>query len=218
MIPPDAAILVADDASPDGTGQAVRDMQVDFPGRLYLKEGQGKQGLANAYISSFKWAMDTSKVDGKVFNAFLEMDADFSHKPEYIPQMLNALAMHDVVIGSRNIKGGAVEGWSTLRNCISKGGSLYSRLVLSCPIQDLTGGFNLWRKSALDRIGLDSIISKGYSFQIEMKYRAYQAGCSIQELPIVFPDRKLGQSKMSKGIFMEALKAVWKIRRDCCRR
>ncbi len=215
VIPQDAAVLVADDASPDGTGAAVRELMNEFSGRLYLKEGQGKQGLANAYISSFKWGMDPANVDGKEFNAFLEMDADFSHKPEYIPHMLEALASYDVVIGSRNIRGGAVEGWSALRNCISKGGSLYSHLVLACPVKDLTGGFNLWRKTALERIGLDSIISRGYAFQIEMKYRAYRAGCSIKEIPIVFPDRKRGQSKMSGGIFTEALKAVWKIRKDC---
>ena len=130
--------------------------------------------------------------------------------------MLKELDSHDVVIGSRNIKGGAVEGWSALRNFISKGGSLYSRMVLSCPIRDLTGGFNMWTRKALDRIGLDSIISKGYSFQIEMKYRAYKAGCSIKEIPIVFPDRQRGKSKMDKGIFTEALKAVWKIRKECC--
>ena len=120
--------------------------------------------------------------------------------------------MIDVAIGSRNIKGGAVEGWSALRNFISKGGSLYSRLVLGCPVKDLTGGFNMWKKESLEKIGLDTIISKGYSFQIEMKYKAYKAGCTIKEIPIIFPDRKYGESKMSKGIFMEALKAVWRIR------
>ena len=126
--------------------------------------------------------------------------------------MYNESQTYDVAIGSRNIKGGSVEGWSSLRNFISKGGSLYSRLVLGCPVKDLTGGFNMWRKAALEKIGLNTIISKGYSFQIEMKYKAYKAGCSIKEIPIIFPDRIAGQSKMSKGIFAEALKAVWRIR------
>jgi putative flippase GtrA len=118
-----------------------------------------------------------------------------------------------VIIGSRNIKGGSVEGWGALRNIISKGGSLYSRIVLGCPIKDLTGGFNMWTKSALEKINLQSVISRGYSFQIEMKYRAYKAGCSIIEIPIVFPDRQAGKSKMSKKIFIEAMLTQWKLRK-----
>jgi dolichol-phosphate mannosyltransferase len=117
-----------------------------------------------------------------------------------------------VVIGSRNIKGGAVEGWSAVRNMISKGGSLYSRMVLGCPVKDLTGGFNMWRKTALLKIGLQNIISRGYSFQVEMKYKAYNSGCSIKEIPITFPDRKFGKSEMSKRIFLEALINIWKIK------
>jgi putative flippase GtrA len=126
--------------------------------------------------------------------------------------MLEKIQQYDVVIGSRNIAGGGVEGWSALRNMVSKGGSLYSRLVLGCPVKDLTGGFNMWRKQALEKIDLRSIISRGYSFQIEMKYKAYRAGCSIAEIPIIFPDRKLGKSKMSRKIFLEALLNIWKIR------
>jgi putative flippase GtrA len=127
--------------------------------------------------------------------------------------MMEKIRAYDVVIGSRNIKGGGVEGWTALRNFISKGGSFYSRAVLGCPVMDLTGGFNLWTRNALLKIGLEKIISKGYSFQVEMKYRAYIAGCSISEVPIIFSDRKLGKSKMSKKIFLEALAAVWKIKR-----
>jgi putative flippase GtrA len=128
--------------------------------------------------------------------------------------MIEQIKIHDVVIGSRNVKGGGVEGWSALRNLISKGGSLYSRLVLDCPIKDLTGGFTMWRKTALEKIGLDGIISKGYSFQVEMKYKAYYSGCTIKEIPIIFPDRKYGSSKMSKGIFFEALVNIWKIKKN----
>lgn len=174
--------------------------------QLFLLERNSKKGLADAYITGFKWGL----LNG--FDVFCEMDADFSHKPEYLPKLWNEIQSYDVVIGSRNIKGGSVEGWSLLRNIISKGGSLYSRIILGCPVKDLTGGFNMWRKISLEKIGLDTIISKGYSFQIEMKYKAYRAGCSIKEIPIIFSDRVAGESKMSKGIFIEALKAVWRIR------
>jgi dolichol-phosphate mannosyltransferase len=140
------------------------------------------------------------------------MDADFSHDPKYIPLMLEKIEHSDVVIGSRNISGGAVEGWGLLRSMISKGGSLYSRVVLGCPVKDLTGGFNMWRKEALQKIGLQTIISRGYSFQVEMKYKAFRAGCRIAEIPIIFVDRKKGKSKMSKKIFFEALLNIWKMR------
>jgi dolichol-phosphate mannosyltransferase len=206
VIPDTAGILVVDDGSPDGTGNAVKEMQKKYSTRLNLLERAEKSGLANAYITGFKWGMENG------YDVLCEMDADFSHKPEYLPKLYEAIQTYDVAIGSRNIKGGAVEGWSALRNFISKGGSLYSRLVLGVKVKDLTGGFNMWRKSALDKIGLDNIISKGYSFQIEMKYRACKSGCTVKEIPIVFPDRQFGKSKMSKGIFMEALKAVWRIR------
>lgn len=212
-LPKGGGILVVDDGSPDGTAQAVKDMQNTKQltrggqgANLHLLERTQKSGLADAYITGFKWGIQNG------YDVLCEMDADFSHKPEYLTVMLKEIETHDFVIGSRNIKGGAVEGWSALRNFISKGGSLYSRVVLGCPIKDLTGGFNMWRKETLEKINLDSIISKGYSFQIEMKYKAYKAGCSVKEIPIVFPDRVAGVSKMSGGIFMEALKAVWRIR------
>jgi putative flippase GtrA len=140
------------------------------------------------------------------------MDADFSHSPAYIPAMLKEIETHDAVIGSRNIKGGGVEGWDALRHTVSKGGSLYARVILGCPIKDLTGGFTMWTKNALAKIGVNSIISKGYSFQIEMKYRAWHQGCRVKEIPIIFVDRKLGTSKMSKKIFVEGLINVWKIK------
>ena len=209
VISADAGVLVVDDGSPDGTAAAVKTMQKSSGGGyeyLYLLERTSKNGLADAYLTGFKWGFEHG------FDVLCEMDADFSHKPEYLPKLYEAIQTNDVAVGSRNIKGGAVEGWSALRNFISKGGSLYSRMVLGCPVKDLTGGFNMWRKAALEKIGLDTIISKGYSFQIEMKYKAFKAGCSIKEIPIVFPDRVAGVSKMSKGIFMEALKAVWRIR------
>jgi len=205
-IPPQAEILVIDDNSPDGTAAAVEKAAEQYHGRLHLLKRPCKQGLAQAYLAAFQWGMERD------YDVFLEMDADFSHNPKYIPEMLKKIESHDVVIGSRNIKNGKVEGWTFIRNLISKGGSLYSRMVLGCPVMDLTGGFNMWRRNALEKIGLTSIISKGYSFQIEMKYKAFLAGCRITEIPIVFTDRKQGMSKMSRKILLEALVNIWKIK------
>jgi len=205
-IPQDAAILVVDDNSPDGTASVVEKISVDYPERLHILNRPEKQGLAAAYLAGFSWGWNGP------WDVFLEIDADFSHDPKYILVMLEHIQTHEAVIGSRNIKGGGVEGWSFARNAISKGGSLYSRFVLGCPIRDLTGGFNMWRKSALEKINLSAIISQGYSFQIEMKYKAYRACCSVKEIPIIFTDRKQGKSKMSKKIFFEALINIWKIR------
>jgi dolichol-phosphate mannosyltransferase len=207
-LPPQAHILVIDDNSPDGTARIVEKLQEKYPQRLHLLNRPGKQGLAAAYLSAFEWGL------ARGYGIFLEMDADFSHNPKYIPAMLEEIQTRDVVIGSRNIQGGGVEGWSFLRNIISKGGSFYSRAVLGCPIKDLTGGFNMWTKNALDKINLTTIISRGYSFQVEMKYRAYRNKCGIKEIPIVFVDRKFGKSKMSKKIFFEAFLNVWKIKKS----
>lgn len=198
-------ILVVDDASKDNTAKIVKKMQSEND-KIYLLERGGKYGLASAYIDGFKYGADLG------FKAFIQMDADFSHNPKYLPDMFKMLSNNDVVIASRNIKGGRVQGWSLLRNFISKGGSLYSRLILNCPIKDLTGGFNGWKLDIINKIGLNNIISKGYAFQIEMKYRAYKSEAKIAEFPIVFEDRKFGQSKMSKNIFFEALLNVIKIK------
>jgi dolichol-phosphate mannosyltransferase len=203
-----AELLVIDDNSPDGTAAIVEKLIPEYAPRLHILKRQKKEGLGAAYLAAFDWGLSRG------YDAFLEMDADFSHKPEYIIPMVEKIsAGYDVVIGSRNVKGGAVEGWTFLRNFISKGGSLYSRLVLGLPIRDLTGGFNLWNKTALEKIGLKTIISTGFAFQIEMKYKAHRSGCAIYELPIIFPDRKLGKSKMSKKILLEAFIKIWRIRR-----
>lgn len=200
---PDINILIVDDNSPDGTAEIVHQM---LDKRIYILKRTKKQGLASAYIEGFKKGIDLG------FNRFIQMDADFSHKPEYLPLMLENLKKYDFVIGSRNIKGGGVQNWSFFRNLISKAGSLYSKIILFCPINDLTGGFNGWRKEVLEGINLNNIISLGYSFQIELKYKAYKKGFKYIEFPIIFPDRKYGESKMSKDIFFEALKNVVKIR------
>ncbi|MDR2098261.1 MAG: glycosyltransferase family 2 protein, partial [Spirochaetaceae bacterium] len=203
----DADVLVIDDNSPDGTADIVEKLIYSYPERLHLLKRPGKQGLGTAYLAAFEWGLS------REYDVFLEMDADFSHNPSYIPAMLKEIETYDVVIGSRNIPGGGVEGWSFLRNFLSKGGSFYSRFVLGCNIRDLTGGFNMWTRAALEKINLGSVISKGYSFQVEMKFRAYSAGCRIKEIPIIFVDRKKGESKMSKKIFIEALLNMWKIKK-----
>jgi len=210
VIPSNGEILVVDDNSPDGTAEIVEKTAVEYPNRLHILKRPGKKGLASAYLAGFSWGMASDSC----YSVFLEMDADFSHNPDYIPVMLEQIKTHDVVIGSRNVARGGVEGWSFLRNCISKGGSLYSQIILGCPIKDLTGGFNMWTKNALFKIGMNNILSRGYSFQIEMKYRAWRTGCSVKEIPILFVDRKFGASKMSKSIFLEALINVWKIKRS----
>ena len=200
---PSINALVVDDNSPDGTANIVKDLQDD---RIYILNRPEKSGIATAYIEGFKYASDLG------FNAFIEMDADFSHKPEYLLQMIENLQKYDFVVGSRNIKGGKVENWSISRKLISKFGSLYSKIILNCPINDLIGGFNGWNKQVLDSINLDDIISKGYSFQIELKYKAFKKGFKYIEFPIIFPDRERGISKMNKKIFIEALINVIKIR------
>jgi len=208
LIPSNVDVLVVDDSSPDGTGKAVEDLSQEYKNRLFLFTRPLKEGTAAAYIAGFKWGLSRD------YDAFLQFDGDFSHNPKYIPEMLEVIKTHDVVIGSRNIKGGGVEGWPISRNIISRGGSLYSRLVLSCPVKDLTGGYNMFRRTALEKIGLDGIISKSYSLQIELKYKAYCAGCSIKEVPIIFTDRIYGVSKISNNTIFEALLVVWKIKKN----
>lgn len=204
---PDVSILVTDDNSPDKTYEKVSQLCVERQ-NLYAICRKEKQGLASAYIQSFKWAKEHG------FDVVCEMDADFSHNPNYLPLMIKEIEQNDVVIGSRNIKGGGVAGWSFLRHIISKGGSFYSRFVLGFPpIYDLTGGFNMWRLSALEKIDIDNILSKGYLFQIEMKYKAWKNNCSVVEIPIFFENRKSGKSKMNLHIFLEAFIKIWEIKK-----
>lgn len=203
----DVSILVVDDNSIDGTQDLVETISKKDE-RVFILKREGKFGLASAYIAGMKWGIENG------FDLFCEMDADFSHNPKYLPEMIEKIKNNDVVIGSRNIKGGAVQGWSLLRNFISKGGSLYSRVVLGFPpIYDLTGGYNMWTLNALNKIEIDSIVSEGYCFQIEMKYKAWKKGCSIVEIPILFENRRKGKSKMSSRIFLEAFVKIWGIRK-----
>jgi dolichol-phosphate mannosyltransferase len=204
---PGIHVLVVDDASPDGTGELIEQLQAaDYQGQLFLLKRSGKLGLGTAYIAGFKWALEQG------YELVFEMDADFSHNPKYLPQFIEAVANCDVVLGSRYVAGGGVTNWRFLRKLISIGGSIYSRIILSLPFHDLTGGFKCFHRRVLAAIDLDNIKSNGYSFQIEMTYRAYLLGFSIKEVPIIFEERLGGQSKMSSSIFREAVLMVLKLR------
>jgi dolichol-phosphate mannosyltransferase len=203
---PEAHILVIDDNSPDGTAAVVERIMENNPS-LHILKRSGKLGGASAFLEGFAWGINNG------FDILLAMDADFSHDPKYIPLMLKEVETADLVIGSRNVPGGGIENRSWLRNILTKGGSIYCQTILKCPILDITGGYNMWRKTTLERIGLDSVVSRGYSFQIEMKYKAYRKDCKIVEVPIIFPDRKKGQSKMSGSFLIKALGDVWKIKK-----
>lgn len=202
---PDVNVLVVDDGSPDGTGQIVSEI-AKHDQRVHLLARTKKDGLGKAYIAGFQWGL------AKGFEALVEMDADFSHRPEDLVKLLEAIKQNDFVVGSRYVSGGATKNWSLLRKIISRGGSLYSRMILGFPLNDWTGGFNAWTRKALETIRLDSVKSNGYSFQIELKYKALRGGCKGTEVPILFEDRRVGQSKMSSKILIEALYRVWLIR------
>ncbi len=198
-------ILIVDDGSPDGTGTIADSLSKEEP-RIHVLHRKGKLGLASAYIQGFSWGIERG------FEAFVEMDADFSHDPKYLPTMINLIKQNDVVIGSRYVDGGGTVNWGLGRKIISQGGSFYARSVLGIPIRDLTGGFNGWKKHVLEKIDIKSIHSEGYSFQIELKYRAFRHGFRPKEFPIIFEDRRVGASKMNKKIVLEALWRVWKFR------
>jgi dolichol-phosphate mannosyltransferase len=198
-------VLVVDDNSPDKTSDFVTDFSQQNS-RVNLLLRTQKNGLGKAYIAGFKWGIENS------YDAVVEMDADFSHRPEDLVKILKALETESVVIGSRYVPGGKTVNWGFIRKMISRGGGLYSRLILGYPVQDWTGGFNGWQIQVLKDIGLDSIQSNGYSFQIELKYKAQKNGYNVKEVPIVFEDRRVGQSKMSLKIVLEAFYKVWLIR------
>jgi dolichol-phosphate mannosyltransferase len=203
---PGAHILVVDDASPDGTGE-IADELAKKDSRIRVLHRAGKMGLGTAYVQAFTRGLSEG------YRWFFEMDTDLSHDPKYLPAFFEAFhAGADVVVGSRNVPGGGVEGWGLGRHVLSKGGSLYSRMILGVGVKDLTTGYKGFTADALRRIDLASVNSNGYSFQIETTYRALLQGMKVHEVPIVFVDRTAGQSKMSRKIFAEAIVMVWKLR------
>lgn len=203
---PGAELLFVDDNSPDGTGVLLDDLAAAQP-RIHVMHRAGKLGLGTAYTEGFGWGL------ARGFDYLFEMDADGSHDPKYLPQML-VLAEDgaDVVVGSRYVPGGGTENWGLGRKILSRGGSFYARTILGVELRDVTAGFICWRRAALEAIDLSTITSNGYSFQIEMKYRALQKNLRVVETPIMFIDRRVGHSKMSRAIFLEALVKVWGLR------
>jgi dolichol-phosphate mannosyltransferase len=200
-------VLVVDDNSPDGTGDLVKDLTTIYPEKLFIEERMGKQGLGTAYIHGFKWAVD------KGYEYIFEMDADFSHDPNDLEKLYAACKFNgaDVAVGSRYVKGGKIENWPLDRHIYSKGGSLYTRLITWMPINDPTAGFMCYKKAVLETINLDEIKFVGYAFQIEMKFACWKLHFKIAEVPITFKDRKIGVSKMSKGILKEGVLGVLNI-------
>lgn len=203
---PGVELLFVDDNSPDGTGDILDELAAADP-RIHVMHRAGKLGLGTAYVEGFGWGL------ARGYDYLFEMDADGSHDPRYLPQML-ALAEDgaDLVVGSRYVPGGGTENWGLGRKVISRGGSLYARTILGVDVRDVTAGFVCWRRAALEAIDLATVSSNGYSFQIEMKYRALRKGLRLVETPIVFVDRRVGKSKMSRAIVAEALLKVWALR------
>ncbi|MEZ4226040.1 MAG: polyprenol monophosphomannose synthase [Polyangiaceae bacterium] len=205
-VAPEARLLVVDDASPDGTGAIAEELAAQDE-RISVMHRAGKLGLGTAYIDGFSRGLEQG------FDYFVEMDTDLSHDPNYLPAFFEAFqGGADVVIGSRNVHGGGVEGWGLGRHVLSKGGSLYARSILGVSVRDLTSGYKGYTRRALNAIDLPSVHSNGYSFQIETTYRALHHGMRVAEVPIVFVDRRAGESKMSRRIFAEAVAMVWKLR------
>jgi len=200
-------ILVIDDGSPDGTAQIVKDLIQVYPGQLFLEERTGKLGLGTAYIHGFKWCI------ARKYDYIFEMDADFSHNPKDLERLYEAcfFGKADVSIGSRYVKGGAIENWPFDRHFYSRGGSIFTRCITWMPIKDPTAGFVCYSRKVLETINFDAIRFVGYAFQIEMKFASWKLGFLISEVPITFIDRKVGVSKMSKGIIKEGVIGVIRI-------
>lgn len=198
---PEADILVADDNSPDGTGQVADDI-ASADEHIFVLHRLGKEGLAAAYMAGFAWGLERG------YDVLIEMDADGSHRPEQLPGMLDALRDADLVLGSRWIPGGQVVNWPKSRELLSRGGNFYTRMALGVPLNDATGGYRVFRASTLRSLQLDDVASQGYCFQVDMARRAVQSGLRVTEVPITFEEREFGTSKMSGSIVREAL---WRV-------
>ncbi len=199
-------VLVVDDNSPDGSGALADELARAHPGRVRVLHRARKEGLGPAYLAGFAQALEAG------YGRILQMDADFSHPPDKLPLMLETAARGDVALGSRYVEGGGTENWGLGRRILSRGGSLYARTILGTRVQDMTGGFRCYRREVLEKLDLSSIHSSGYVFQIELIHRALRAGFRVDEVPFVFVDRRVGKSKMSRAIVLEAVWRVWQIR------
>jgi dolichol-phosphate mannosyltransferase len=202
---PKTDILIVDDNSPDGTGK-LADETAEKDERVHVLHRSGKLGLGTAYIAGFKYAIAHG------YDAAFEMDADFSHDPRYLPDFLEAIKRADLVIGSRYIQGGGTPNWSPIRRIISGGGNIFARFMLGIPIHDCTAGYRCYRREVLESIDLDTIQTQGYGFQVELAYRVMKQGFRIVETPIIFMDRRVGKSKMSRKIIIEAFTFVLRTR------
>jgi len=198
---PEAHVLVADDNSPDGTG-VLADGLAATDDHVHVMHRRGKEGLGAAYLAGFDWALDNG------YDVVVEMDADGSHQPEQLPRLLVALRDADLVLGSRWVPGGSVVNWPKSRELLSRGGSLYTRMMLGVPMRDATGGYRAFRADTLRKLDLTGVESAGYCFQVELGWRAVKAGMRVREVPIEFVERELGSSKMSQRIVVEAL---WRV-------
>jgi dolichol-phosphate mannosyltransferase len=206
-IPENLDVLIVDDNSPDGTGNVANMLAARFLGKVFVLHREWKQGIGPAYLAGFQYVLANMDHD-----RIVQMDADLSHDPAYIPALLQASATYDLVLGSRYLKGISVVNWDFKRLLLSKTASRYVRLATGLPFTDLTGGFKCWRRTALERIDLRRVAARGYIFQTEMTYRAYHKGLRIGEIPIIFYERNLGRSKISGTIIMEALLRVGLLR------
>ncbi len=202
---PSYHLLIIDDNSPDGTAEKVKELKSLFD-NLHLEERPKKAGLGTAYKFGFNWALKNG------YDAVVQMDADLSHDPNDVPRLISQLKHHDLIIGSRYVEGVSVVNWPIRRLILSYGANIYSSFITGMPINDGTGGFKAWSSSLLQRIELKKVKSQGYSFQIEMNFRAWRLGARIKEEPIIFVDRTIGESKMSKTIMYEAIWMVWRLR------
>lgn len=203
---PELDILFVDDESPDGTGRIADQLTNEYPGHVHVLHRTGQRGLGRAYVDGFGWALENGA------EAVVQMDCDFSHSPGDVPRLLEHLSNYDVVVGSRYVKGGSTDDeWELGRLLLSWWANHYTRLILQSPIRDVTAGFKAWRRETLLGIDLDAIRSQGYVFQVEMAYVADRLGYSTLEIPIYFEDRRIGQSKMTMPVKVEAALGVWKI-------
>jgi len=201
VLPSSRRILIVDDSSPDGTGRIADRLAAEHDDVEVLHRAL-KEGLGPAYLAGFRRALEQGA------DLVVQMDADFSHDPAFLPRFIDAARNADLVLGSRYVPGGGVTEWGPTRRIVSRWGSAYARVMLGVRVRDLTGGFKCWRREALEAVDLDSVASRGYAFQVEMTYRAIEAGFRVVEVPIVFRDRRVGDSKMSRAIFAEA---IWRV-------